>query len=1203
MRGVLATTASVAFFGLGAGIASCASHGGDEGREAVASTRQAVHGAVMRGSARKVCQLIGDTDFETGLPTLSQSASRFGVSNTDLGYPVGQGNRTWFFFGDISNADDMDPLGFTDDKPDPNDPTKCPRLRFSVPGGNAGAQALTLRCNSPRLSGPLNRGGAGFNVPTGFVFDPVGNRLLGHFVFGLGSNDPSKMTVTLAEASLGPGGSPKDFTCIPSVLSNLPAQYSMIAPAIADVNELGYGNVLPGAGSQVLLVWGTGIPYRETGVRLAAVRLNEVRNASMWRFFHASTNEWLATPQPPRDVNDKNDTEPDAIASPARAGELSVSFDPALREWRMVHGLSSAALNPAEQGQLPPLVDYPVTLLRTAPRPEGPWSDAKLLFIRKKDGQPAWADDGEGLFIHRGNPRAWRGFDGHFAPLPGDTFNREDPAADPFELTCASSFPSYCKSRVVQDVLNPSVGCCTRSDRCCDLAFTQGLGPSSGSSWASGNLYAQYLIPSFTQNFRTTDPSSQFPDKQRVFWTASTLNPYVVVLMSTDLSLRDWDHDGVPNDEDNCPLTFNDQSNCNEDAEEALESRRKPAKVARLGDACDPVPCPGAKMDIVRDTGGCRIGSKYSLGGCFGRRISDQLDFTPVGMGKRESLLDRPVTEPKAPARVPTIETHARFCQQNLDVIPPFDCNDPGIMTNDQLDLWPSAQAELADPARPWHRITLARRQCREIGGDFVCTTPTGFAPPPLPIGAPFDLDYGGSNEGATWLYDADYSFWRSGARVPDPSDAFKTRCNDAQYGQGTCLDGRLWLHAKTTRGSTTSYADTHAPNGELVGFHDVELSNHYVWVAPDEPVFTHYGGLRARAFFFKIFTLPDPPPVWRARLGTTLPLIRQDGGIFAVFDDGHREDVGFLASDSLRPKLLDASLVWVSPAEASPYVGGRDAPLALALSSDGTQVRSVVSRVGGTLYEHFSGCPINSDTCDFPGLRAATSPAGAAIAPSARTAFVSVYSREQGRLFVLGGRDAATGAVADDLWTYRIEDDAWTKLSLKGLVGEVMAATFSWRDGKLWIIARDPADASQRKTRLIAFEPTTGAFEIIASATTETPKPKYDFRGLFLDLDGNVGVFASSESAQKHRIALLTRRAGGYDVAMTSRRDRHLSAEPIVDFRGVALYYEPDRPPVDPSKDPDDDPEHDDRTRPARRLRRLPLRAVPASKLKELLR
>src|SRR5262249_32312330 len=49
--------------------------------------------------------------------------------------------------------------------------------------------------------------------------------------------------------------------------------------------------------------------------------------------------------------------------------------------------------------------------------------------------------------------------------------------------------------------------------------------------------------------------------------------------------LADWDQDGTADADDNCPLAPNpSQANCNRDAEDARG-------VARLGDACDPIPC------------------------------------------------------------------------------------------------------------------------------------------------------------------------------------------------------------------------------------------------------------------------------------------------------------------------------------------------------------------------------------------------------------------------------------------------------------------------------------------------------------------------------------------------------------------------------------------------------------------------------------
>jgi hypothetical protein len=52
------------------------------------------------GSSEKVCQLTGDTDWETGQPTAARTFSRFGLDGTDLGYPVEHAGKLILFFGD-----------------------------------------------------------------------------------------------------------------------------------------------------------------------------------------------------------------------------------------------------------------------------------------------------------------------------------------------------------------------------------------------------------------------------------------------------------------------------------------------------------------------------------------------------------------------------------------------------------------------------------------------------------------------------------------------------------------------------------------------------------------------------------------------------------------------------------------------------------------------------------------------------------------------------------------------------------------------------------------------------------------------------------------------------------------------------------------------------------------------------------------------
>jgi hypothetical protein len=55
---------------------------------------------VLVGSSDKVCQLTGETDWETGRPTAARTLSNFGLDGVDLGYPVENHGKLLLLFGD-----------------------------------------------------------------------------------------------------------------------------------------------------------------------------------------------------------------------------------------------------------------------------------------------------------------------------------------------------------------------------------------------------------------------------------------------------------------------------------------------------------------------------------------------------------------------------------------------------------------------------------------------------------------------------------------------------------------------------------------------------------------------------------------------------------------------------------------------------------------------------------------------------------------------------------------------------------------------------------------------------------------------------------------------------------------------------------------------------------------------------------------------
>jgi Domain of unknown function (DUF4185) len=134
------------------------------------------------GSSTKVCQLIGDTDWLTHLPTAAKTATNFGLDAVDLGFPVDSGppGRLYFLFGDavpnghtptaIPSAPPDDALGFTTRTAVP-DAATCLGLEL-VKAGSAFAH--------PTVQPTIQQGS--FNVPTGGVF--LNNTLYAFFWTG-----------------------------------------------------------------------------------------------------------------------------------------------------------------------------------------------------------------------------------------------------------------------------------------------------------------------------------------------------------------------------------------------------------------------------------------------------------------------------------------------------------------------------------------------------------------------------------------------------------------------------------------------------------------------------------------------------------------------------------------------------------------------------------------------------------------------------------------------------------------------------------------------------------------------------------------------------------------------------------------------------------------------------------------------------------
>jgi hypothetical protein len=148
-----------------------------------------------------------------------------------------------------------------------------------------------------------------------------------------------------------------------------------------------------------------------------------------------------------------------------------------------------------------------------------------------------------------------------------------------------------------------------------------------------------------------------------------------------------------------------------------------------------------------------------------------------------------------------------------------------------------------------------------------------------------------------------------------------------------------------------------------------------------------------------------------------------------------------------------------------------------------------------------------------------------------------------------------------------------WNQVPLPaGTLGRVISATYSYRDGRLWVLDEDPTDDKHERLRVLRVEAESGGSAVVLASTKRGSR--YDFRGLVTAMDGKIILFASSERRQKHRLAVLSSPSGGvYDAAMTKRFHRALSTPPIVDVRGTQLFYTPGPIPETHEQEDDDDP------------------------------
>ncbi len=361
---------------------------------AVPVTAQVVTAFTLVGASQKVCQLNGDTDWESNTPTAAQTLTNFGMQAADLGAPVDSGGSTlYFLFGDTWPADHP-PKSVPEVPPDdsvgtstltaPPTSTTCLGLQletsapktlarptvtpaidqgyFNVPSGGvyAGTSLYaffwTNHCSKPNPlpvspSNPLKRPGSTKACPESDSLNSVGNSVLGQ---SAGTSDIAFNQPMVGSAAVT---MPSGFVYVNAVD---PTHAPNLAPS-----------------AQQLGVFITGVPrYRASVPYLAYATAADLADPSKWMFLSglssAGTPNWISRTK--WEGKTKHWAPPSGaeIYSPSTSeqciGEHSLTWNAPLNAWLLLYNCKGPGIE-----------------ARYAPAPWGPWSDPIVLLSPAHD--------------------------------------------------------------------------------------------------------------------------------------------------------------------------------------------------------------------------------------------------------------------------------------------------------------------------------------------------------------------------------------------------------------------------------------------------------------------------------------------------------------------------------------------------------------------------------------------------------------------------------------------------------------------------------------------------------------------------------------------------------------------------------------------------------------------------------------------------
>ena len=313
---------------------------------------------------RKVSQLTGDIDRETGQKTLNETGSRFGIYGTDLGVSFLHDGKLYFLFGDTNRTKGKPGLPATAMPGEDFNEAITDYDSIAYTTSDHAYEGIKLLFNSdfPHLDYVDQMTGE----------HPIEGISIGEYMYVFFTTDLFPETFLSPTRSILARSNDGGIHFGKPLYTLSTDKFIHVSAQVIDNHVL---QGLPEKAGEGLLIWVTG-EHRKSDIYLAYIPLAEINNRSSLRFFSGIADEDEEEDRlQPLWTSDESMAKP--LFPTGCAAEISVRWNFYLEKWIMLYNCE--------------LCNTRGVIVRLADTPWGPWSAPKIIFD---------PEDGYGKFIH-----------------------------------------------------------------------------------------------------------------------------------------------------------------------------------------------------------------------------------------------------------------------------------------------------------------------------------------------------------------------------------------------------------------------------------------------------------------------------------------------------------------------------------------------------------------------------------------------------------------------------------------------------------------------------------------------------------------------------------------------------------------------------------------------------------------------------------